>query len=128
MLEKINYEKGQVFDKDTDNKIQQQLDERYKREEIGNEYEKLYDTSNLDKAENDLIIAKKRIEEIDGSIHELQRSLNDLDQAYEDAVRDASESAAELKNLGLFDDIDDIDDLLSDEKRPRHHHRARARP
>lgn len=107
MLEKINYEKGQVFDKDTDAKIQSKLDEEAKRKEIADEFERSFDTSNLDKANDDLINIKNRIDDINEVINEFKYNLDNLDQAYEDDMN-------LMKSLG-FDDDDDDFLLLYDE-------------
>lgn len=100
MLEKINYEKGQVFDKDVDARIQKELDAEAKRKEIAEEFKKSFDSTSLDFASESLDNAKNRINELDDAIHQLQSSLNNLDQEYKESMR-------EMKSLG-FDD----DDLL----------------
>ena len=113
MLEKINYEKGQVFDKDADDRIRQQLDEQAKRKEIAEEYERSFDTANFDKADAALTNAKNRLREIDDAIGYYQNRIENLDDAYEEYVRDSERNAKELKSFGLFDDDDDwLDDSL----------------
>ena len=107
MLEKINYEKGQVFDKDTDATIQGKLDEQAKRKEIADEFERSFDTSNLDKVSDDLADIKKRIDDVNGVINKFKYNLDNLDQAYEDDMNF-------MKSLGFDDDdflfLDDKDE------------------
>ena len=46
MLEKINYEKGQVFDKSEDTRIQGILDQQAKAKEVETEFNKIFDSTN----------------------------------------------------------------------------------
>lgn len=107
MLEKINYEKGQVFDKSEDDRIQGIIDAQKKKQEISDEFKNTFDTTSLDKANNDLLEAKNHLAEIDEKISSVSHSLNNLDQEYEEFSR-------ELSSLGLGDDLDDLL-LLGDE-------------
>lgn len=116
MLEKINYEQGQVFDKEADDRILKELDEKAKRLEIAEEYERSFDETNYDKADKDLYGAKERIRKIDEEISYYQDRMENLDDAYDEYVRDSERSARELKNFGLDDDdLLDDDFLLYDE-------------
>ena len=100
MLEKIDYSKGQVFDKDTDNKIQSELDEHAKRKEIQEEYNKSFDSTNYDKAISDLDEAQVRLREVNDAIN---RSRYEIDNA-DKTVR---EYARNMKDFGI--DVSDED-------------------
>ena len=98
MLEKINYAKGQAFDKGEDERIQGILDAQNKRREIEDEFKNSFDTTGLDKAESDLSAAENRLREIDGIISELQRGIDNADQ-------EARKFAKDMEDIGLgYDD------------------------
>lgn len=107
MLEKINYEKGQVFDKDTDAKIQRKLDEEAKRKEITDEFERSFDSTNLDKVSDDLADIKKRIDAINGAINEFKYNLDNLDQAYEDNMNFMNSLGFDDDEIFLVEDEDE---------------------
>ena len=107
MLEKINYEKGQVFDKDTDARIQKQLDEEAKRQEVIDEFEKSFDSTNLDLVNESLENARNKIDELENNISEFKHSLNNLDEEYEDYVREMSDLGFDKDDLLLLEDEDE---------------------
>lgn len=103
MLEKINYAKGQVFDKDTDARIQNELDAQAKKREIANEFKNSFDTSGFDKADADLTAAQNRLREIDEIIQSCQYSINNADQ-------EAKKFARDMENIGLGYTDDEVED------------------
>ena len=107
MLEKINYEKGQVFDKDEDARIQRQLDEQAVRREIAEEFEKSFDATKLDKSISDLDKAREKINEIDEIIKNCQYSLNNLDEEYKEYSKDMLSLGIDDDELWLYEDEDE---------------------
>ena len=94
MLEKINYEKGQVFDSSVDAKIQEQIDTQRRLAEVQAEFKKSFNTSNLDKSDSELTAARNRLSEINDIISNCQHSI-------ENATAESQEFAREMKSLGL---------------------------
>lgn len=107
MLEKINYAKGQAFDKGEDERIQGILDAQAKRQEIIEEFEKSFDSTNLEKANKDLVNVENRIQEIDEIINNLQYTLNNLDQEYKEFSREMSMLGFDDDDLLLWEDEDE---------------------
>lgn len=89
MLEKIDYSKGQVFDKEIDERIQSQINGLEKIKEIKEEAKKLFDETNLKNSESELNATKSRLEEIDSII---ANCLNAIDNAEKEAKRFAKET------------------------------------
>lgn len=94
MLEKINYEKGQVFDSSADAKIQEQIDAQRRLAEVQAEFKKNFNTANLDKSDSELTSAKNRLSEINDIITNCQHSI-------ENATAESQQFAKEMKSLGL---------------------------
>lgn len=94
MLEKINYEKGQVFDKSEDAKIQRILDAQAYSKEIKEETNRLFDGSNLDKYQDELDIVNKKLKDNQKIIYDLQRSLDNMDS-------EINRHSAQLEMFGL---------------------------
>ena len=94
MLEKINYEKGQVFDSSADAKIQEQIDAQRRLAEVQAEFKRSFNTSNLDKTDSELTSARNRLSEINDIISNCQRSIKN-------ATVESQEFAREMKSLGL---------------------------
>ena len=100
MLEKINYEKGQVFDKSEDAKIQNILDQQAKSKEIEIEFNKIFDSTNLNTYENEL-------ESVNQKLSENQNIIDNCNSAIKLAEEDAREYAR---------DMAEIDKPIPDEK------------
>ncbi len=100
MLEKINYEKGQVFDSSADAKIQAQIQAQERLAEVKAEFNNSFNTTNLNSSEAELNAAQKRLTEIDDIISDCK---NGIDNADESAKRFAKDMAA----LGL--DVSDAE-------------------
>lgn len=94
MLEKINYEKGQVFDSSADAKIQEQIDAQIRLAEVQAEFKKSFSTTNLDKSDSELTSAKNRLSEINDIISNCQHSI-------ENATVESQKFAKEMKSLGI---------------------------
>lgn len=94
MLEKINYEKGQVFDSSADAKIQEQIDAQRRLAEVQAEFKRSFNTSNLDKTDSELTSARNRLSEINDIISNCQHSI-------ENATAESQQFAREMKSLGL---------------------------
>ena len=94
MLEKINYEKGQVFDKSEDTRIQGILDQQAKSKEIDAEFNKLYDSTQLKVYESELDSVNNKLKENDNIISECSSAITNADEG-------AKQFAKEMKALGL---------------------------
>ena len=79
MLEKINYEKGQVFDSTEDAKIQAILDKQTYDKLVSEEYDKLYDSSKLNDAYDKLEQAQSKLQELQRTISACESELEDAD-------------------------------------------------
>lgn len=93
MLEKINYEKGQVFDKSEDAKIQNILDQQAKSKEIETEFNKIFDSTNLNTYENEL-------ESVNQKLSENQNIIDNCNSAIKLAEEDAREYARDMAEIG----------------------------
>lgn len=93
MLEKINYEKGQVFDKSEDAKIQNILDQQAKSKEIEAEFNKIFDSTNLNTYENEL-------ESVNQKLSENQNIIDNCNSAIKLAEEDAREYARDMAEIG----------------------------
>ncbi len=93
MLEKINYEKGQVFDKSEDAKIQNILDQQAKSKEIEIEFNKIFDSTNLNTYENEL-------ESVNQKLSENQNIIDNCNSAIKLAEEDAREYARDMAEIG----------------------------
>ena len=115
MLEKISYEKGQVFDKSEDNRIQNIIYEQAKQKEIMDEYKNSFNSTNLDKTSSELEQAKNRLAEIDDIIANCQNGINN-------AEKEALQFAKTMKSLGIEMSDDEINEHVkysSEEYRDR---------
>ena len=90
MLEKINYEKGQVFDKSEDTRIQGILDQQAKTKEIETEFNKIFDSTNLNAYESELDSVNQKLTENESIINNCKSAIETAD---EDAKRFAKEMA-----------------------------------
>lgn len=93
MLEKINYEKGQVFDKSEDTKIQNILDQQTKSKEIEAEFNKIFDSTNLNTYENEL-------ESVNQKLSENKNIIDNCNSAIKLAEEDAREYARDMAEIG----------------------------
>lgn len=93
MLEKINYEKGQVFDKSEDAKIQNILDQQAKSKEIEAEFNKIFDSTNLNTYENEL-------ESVNQKLSENKNIIDNCNSAIKLAEEDAREYARDMAEIG----------------------------
>lgn len=103
MLEKISYERGQVFDTSEDERIQGIIDAQNKKREINEEFKNTFDTTGIDKAESDLSAAQNRLREIDEIIQNCQHSINNADQ-------EARKFAKDMEDIGLDYSDEEVDD------------------
>lgn len=92
MLEKINYENGQVFDKSEDTRIQGIIDEQNKVKEIQSELEKLYDTTQLRAYESEL-------DSIDDKLSENKKIIDNCQSGIETADEDARQFAKDFADM-----------------------------
>ena len=90
MLEKINYEKGQVFDKSEDTRIQGILDQQAKAKEVETEFNKIFDSTNLNSYESELDSVNQKLTENESIINNCKFAIKTAD---EDAKRFAKEMA-----------------------------------
>lgn len=90
MLEKINYEKGQVFDKSEDTRIQGILDQQAKTKEIETEFNKIFDSTNMNAYESELDSVNQKLTENESIINNCKSAIETAD---EDAKRFAKEMA-----------------------------------
>lgn len=93
MLDKINYEKGQVFDKSEDAKIQNILDQQAKSKEIEAEFNKIFDSTNLNTYENEL-------ESVNQKLSENKNIIDNCNSAIKLAEEDAREYARDMAEIG----------------------------
>lgn len=100
MLEKINYEKGQVFDSSADAKIEEQIDAQRRLTEVQAEFKNSFDRTNLDKSDSELSNAQKRITEIDSIIENCRYEIDHADES-------AKKFARDMADLGL--DVSDTE-------------------
>lgn len=88
MLEKINYEKGQVFDSSEDARIQKIIDLENKNKEISSEYAKIYDDSKLDSYYTELNSINEQISNNLSLLNDYRSKMNtvkeDTRQLFED--------------------------------------------
>ena len=105
MLEKRNYAAGEVWDKSEDDRIQKIIDDQKKREEILEEYKKLYDVKKGDKSYQELDNAEEELREIDKKINIYKQQLEDPEEAAKEFLKD-------LASMDLFDE----DELFTSEK------------
>ena len=90
MLEKITYEKGQVFDKSEDTRIQGILDQQAKAKEIETEFNKIFDSTNLNTYNSELDSVNQKLTENESIINNCKSAIETAD---EDAKRFAKEMA-----------------------------------
>lgn len=94
MLEKINYEKGQVFDSSEDNRLQDIINQQEKGKAIREEYNKIYDDTKLDSYSTELSEINKKLDENDEIIGNCRLGI-------ENAEKEAQQFAKEMKDLGI---------------------------
>lgn len=111
MLEKINYEKGQVFDKSEDARIQGIIDEQNKDKEIQSEFEKLYDATQLRAYESEL-------DSIDDKLSENKKIIDNCRSSIETADEDARRFAKDFADM--FDE-----EMISDDEIKENANRSR---
>ena len=105
MLEKIDYSKGEVFDKDTDLRIQEQIDALERAKEIKSEFSNIFDSSELNQSEQELASVQSRITEINDIIANCQHEIDNADESAKRFVK-------EMKDL----DFDVSDEEVADWK------------
>lgn len=94
MLEKINYEKGQVFDKTEDTKLQGIIDQQAKAKEIDTEFNKLFDSTKINEYEAELKSVNETLQRNDSIIADCQHGI-------ENADKEARQFAKDMASLGL---------------------------
>ena len=107
MLEKINYEKGQVFDKTEDSRIQSIIDQQAKSKEIETEFDKLFDSTKLKAYESELDSVNETLKKNDDIISDCQHAINNADE-------EAKKFAKDMANLGLEMSEDEIKSQADD--------------
>lgn len=95
MLEKINYEKGQVFDSSEDARIQDILDKEIKSKEIVTEFNKIFDSTNLEKYESEL-------DSVNEKFNKNKDIIDNCRSAIETADEDARRFAKDMEDFDLF--------------------------
>ncbi|MBD5537871.1 MAG: hypothetical protein HDQ99_19910 [Lachnospiraceae bacterium] len=110
MLEKINYEKGQVFDSSADVKIQAQIDAQNRAAEIKAEFHKIFDTTELDKTDSELSKIQNRLSEIN-------KIISSCESAIESAEEDQRRFAKEMEDFDLFMTEDEIQEGIESSKK-----------
>lgn len=103
MLEKIDYSKGEVFDKDTDLRIQEQINSLERIKEIKSEFNNIFDSSNLEKSEQELTSAQSRISEIDTIIANCQREIDNADEYVKKFINDMNELGLDVTDEEAVD-------------------------
>ena len=109
MLEKIDYEKGQVFDKSEDTRIQGILDQQAKAKEINTEFNKIFDSTNLNAYESEL-------DSVNQKLSENQKIINNCRSAIENADEDARRFAKEMAELDLDMSDEEIAETANENK------------
>lgn len=109
MLEKINYEKGQVFDKSEDTRIQGILDQQAKAKEIETEFNKIFDSTNLNAYESEL-------DSINQKLTENQNTINNCSSAIENADEDARRFAKEMADFDFHMSDEEITETANKNK------------
>lgn len=109
MLEKINYEKGQVFDKSEDAKIQSILDQQAKSKEIEAEFNKIFDSTNLNTYENEL-------ESVNQKLSENQNIIDNCNSAIKLAEEDAREYARDMAEIGKSISDEKLNEIVKNNK------------
>ena len=103
MLEKINYEKGQVFDSSADTKIQAQIDAQEQLAEIKAEFYNNFNRTNLDSSETELNNAQKRLDEIRSIISDCQHEIDNADEAAKRFAKDMSDLGLDVSDAEMQD-------------------------
>lgn len=98
MLEKINYEKGQVFDSSADAKIQEQIDAQNRLLEVKEEFKRSFDSSNLNFSQSEFDTAQKRLFEIDNIISDCKYQIDHADEAAKKFARDMADLGLEVSD------------------------------
>lgn len=107
MLEKINYEKGQVFDKTEDSRIQSIIDQQAKSKEIETEFDKLFDSTKIKAYESELDSVNETLKKNDDIISDCQYTINNADEAVKKFAKD-------MANLGIEMSEDEIKSQADD--------------
>ena len=110
MLEKINYEKGQVFDSSTDAKIREQIDAQQRAAEVQAEFHKIFDTTELDKTDSELSKVQNRLSEINTIISDCESSIESLEE-------DKRRFAKEMEDFDLFMSEDEIQEDIKNSRK-----------
>lgn len=103
MLEKINYEKGQVFDSSADAKIQEQIDTQNRLLQVKEEFKKSFNTANLDSSQAEFDAAQKRLAEIDDIISDCKYQIDHADEAAKKFAKDMADLGLEVSDEEMKD-------------------------
>lgn len=109
MLEKITYEKGQVFDKSEDTRIQGILDQQAKAKEIETEFNKIFDSTNLN-------IYNSELDSVNQKLTENESIINNCKSAIETADEDAKRFAKEMAEFDLHMSDEEIAETVNKNK------------
>lgn len=109
MLEKITYEKGQVFDKSEDTRIQGILDQQAKAKEIETEFNKIFDSTNLN-------IYNSELDSVNQKLTENESIINNCKSAIETADEDAKRFAKEMAEFDLHMSDEEIAETANKNK------------
>lgn len=109
MLEKITYEKGQVFDKSEDTRIQGILDQQAKAKEIETEFNKIFDSTNLNTYNSEL-------DSVNQKLTENKSIINNCKSAIETADEDAKRFAKEMAEFDLHMSDEEIAETANKNK------------
>ena len=110
MLEKINYEKGQVFDSSEDSRLQDIINQQEKGKAIREEYNKIYDDTKLNSYSTELSEINKKLDENDEIIGNCRLGI-------ESAEKEAQQFAKEMKELGIEMSNEEIQNSATESKK-----------
>lgn len=127
MLERINYEHGQMFDAEIDEKIQKEIDAYEHRQRILEKYNEIYDSSKRealeaesDKIDKDIDVLNDRIayysrsdEQIEKDIRKLHREVAEMfgDDSVDDVTPDEIKRAIDEAHEGYEDSVKELESL-----------------
>lgn len=101
MLEQIQYKQGEIYDSTADRKIQAENDARNYNAEVNTEFNKLFDSTELNKTDSEL-------SEIQNRLSEINNIISNCESAIESAEEDQRRFAKEMEDFDLFMSEDEI--------------------
>lgn len=107
MLERINYQKGEVFDKSEDDRIQAIFDKEAHGKRVTEEAQKLYDVSTIRQYESEL-------DEIDEKMRKNNDIIYDCESAIAGVDREAKRFFKDMDDLGFEVSDQEVEDWKKD--------------